>query len=805
MSPDPSRLRDLFAEASELDGAAQAGFLEEHCAGDKALRHAVEKLLAADREAENETLWRGSAIRAEAREQASEEALPFKELGPYRILSRIGSGGMGAVYLAERDYDDVRRQVAIKVIPRALMDEETEERFRQERRILARMEHPNIARMLDAGRTPDGMPYLVMEYVDGIALDRYAESSQLNLQDRVSLFRVVADAVAYAHRNLVVHRDLKPQNILVTKEGVPKLLDFGIAKMLSAARLDDITTRPLMAMTLDYASPEQVRGMPVTTACDVYSLGVVLYQLLTGRKPYSLAGKPLEEILRVVCKDEPPAPASINRALAGDLNAIALKAIRKEAAERYASAGELSRDLGHYLSGEPVLASGLSLAYLTRKYIARHHTQAAAAIAAAVLIVGGVAAIATEAQIANRERAKAQRRFDDLRMLASDMVFQTNDTLAKFPGTTGARKELVERGQLYLDALSKESSGDATLERDVGAAYVRLGDIQGNHSVANLGDAHAALASYQKARALLTSAMERKPGDMNARLELVNMYDHLSTCYASLGRYDDALKAGQEAVATAEGAVRADPSSERARKGLADAYFDRAITLRTSDEAVRTWRKCLELYRAFLQKNPQGDSELRNMALVHKYLAGVLMSPAQRDSGNLKLAIGEALEAEKLDRQRLVARPGSGEAQLDLTFDLNQAAISYETAGDLKNALDKYLQALAIRRTLLDSDPMDVRKRAGVVYDEMAAGWLLLSLGRFEEAASHYRKVEPVAGGAEQLRNKVAGSFAGLGAAADGLHRPAEACGWFRRAVALLPHETSPFTKEWKDRLSSCR
>jgi serine/threonine protein kinase len=406
---DGGRLRELFDQACELEVSERGRFLDLHCAGQPSLRNALEKLLRADAEPELKTLWRTGAAAAEARHMAAAASLPFENLGPYRILSRLGSGGMGAVYLAERDYDDVTRRVAIKVIPRALLDEEMLQRFRHERQILARLEHPNIAGMLDAGRTPDGMPYLVMDFIDGVPLDEYSASHQLGLKERVALFQPICGAVAYAHRNLIVHRDLKPQNLLVTADGVPKLLDFGIAKILDAAQLgpEESDTGPLLAMTLDYASPEQVRGLRITTASDIYSLGVMLYELLAGQKPYSVASKPLEEIVRVVCEEEPPAPASVNRALAGDLDAIIRKAIRKEAEQRYTSAEELSLDLARWLAGDPVGASGISFTYLARKYVNRHRSQAAALASAAILLAAGVAGVAWEAHIANLERAKA--------------------------------------------------------------------------------------------------------------------------------------------------------------------------------------------------------------------------------------------------------------------------------------------------------------------------------------------------------------------------------------------------------------
>jgi len=786
----PDRLRDLFDVACDLEGPSLSRYLDENCAGQPALRAALEKLLRADREGVGRTLWQTTAAAAEAREMAAQASLPFERLGEYRILSRIGAGGMGAVYLAERDYDDVRRRVAIKIIPRVLVDDDLLRRFRQERQILARMEHPNIARMLDAGRTPDGMPFLAMEYIDGIPLDEYAAARHLGLKERVALFHGVCSAVAYAHRNLVVHRDLKPQNILVTAEGVPKLLDFGIAKILSAAEPGAEPARTeAFAMTLDYASPEQLTGMPITTASDIYSLGVVLYQLMTGRRPYALASKSLEEIVRLVCQEPAVPPASVDRALAGDLDAIICKAIRKEPEQRYASAGELARDLERYLAGDPVSASGVSFVYLARKYVARHKSQAAALAAAAILLVAGIVGVSWEARIANRERATAQRRFDTLRMLASDMVFQTNENLARYPGTTEARKALIARGLAYLEVLARDAGGDPTLQRDLGAAYIRMGDIQGKEGVATLGDWRGAMASYQKAGALLIAAVAKNPHDLEARLHLVDVYNSLSYSYWSLRNQTEREKSAQLAVAAAEGAVRENPGNLRARKALASAYFAHAGALNTTDQAIEAWRKCLELYLSLLSAKPQGDEELRNVALVHKYLAGVY-----QERSRLGEALEQALEAEKADSLRLVAQPSNLQTQLDVTFDLNQIASAYDALGDQAKALESYRRALEIRRKLSAADPKDFWKRERLIYSETSVGKALLKTGGLEESGQHFRAAAAI--GAEEIARKPADKelqsmtgevYAGLSDVADRSGRPREACSWLRRAIAMNP------------------
>jgi serine/threonine protein kinase len=352
MTADWQRLKSVFQGALEKQAAERPAYLSEACGDDDALRRDVASLLASHDEAGEflsqpalpETLGGGpeDAVLGEAR-----------HIGPYRLLDEIGQGGMGTVYRAVRDDDAFRKIVALKIVHGGPSDR-VEQRFRRERQILAQLQHPNVVPILDGGTTPDGRPYLVMEYVAGEPITQYCDARGLSATRRLGIFRSVCAAVHYAHQNLVVHRDLKPANILVTADGTPQLLDFGIAKLLERADESSAPTATLLpTMTPEYASPEQVRGLPVTTASDVYSLGVLLYELLAGRRPYEVGTDSLEAIVLAVCEAEPPAPsaaaarapASATHAppaeLRGDLDTIVLKALRKEPARRYASAHEL--------------------------------------------------------------------------------------------------------------------------------------------------------------------------------------------------------------------------------------------------------------------------------------------------------------------------------------------------------------------------------------------------------------------------------------------------------------------------------
>src|SRR5215210_2267496 len=398
------RVKEIFAAARELPAAARPDFLTEACAGDPAVRREVESLLAAQSGIGESFLAEPAAGEAfRLIEHRGTEEWIGRRIGAYRVLAELGSGGMGTVFLAARADAEFERQVAIKVIRRGLDRAEIVSRFRQERQILAGLDHPNIARLLDGGATEEGLPYLVMERVEGVPIDRYSAEASLDLPGKLGLFLKICAAVQYAHRNLIVHRDLKPSNILVTREGEPKLLDFGIAKFLEPGPAEGLTISGERLLTPDYASPEQVLGEPITTSSDVYSLGVLLYQVLCGRPPYRIAGRTPQELERVVCEEEPLPPSrtlsrgsdteKLREQLRGDLDNIVLKALAKEPARRYASVEHLSEDLERYLTGRPVLARSGGWWYRSGKLLRRHRLAAAAAGAVALSLILGIAGI----------------------------------------------------------------------------------------------------------------------------------------------------------------------------------------------------------------------------------------------------------------------------------------------------------------------------------------------------------------------------------------------------------------------------
>jgi tetratricopeptide (TPR) repeat protein len=490
MNPEQfKRLDALYDAVAALPPDERRLFIDENCADDEELHRELAAAFGGDGGSGFTRLVESAASSA-----AGARASNGRRIGPYRIVRPLGHGGMGAVYLAVRDDAEFHKQVAIKTLKFELDGGPAVERFRHERQILAHMEHPNIARLLDGGTTEHGTPYIVLEYIDGMQIAQWCDRKKLSVDDRLRLFCYVCDAVQYAHQHLIVHRDIKPGNILVTSEGVPKLLDFGIAKLLDTDALAGFHTIHTSGsiMTPDYVSPEQVRGEPVSTAADVYSLGAVLFELLTNTRPHVLHTYEPAEIVRVVCDTDVRPPSAIgNRHLRGDLDNIVLKAMHKEPSRRYSSVTAFAEDIRRYLNGLPVAARPDTAAYRATKFVRRHRIGVAATAAIVASLGIGVA-------LALREARVAQRRFAQVRELANTFLFQFYDQVTLLPGSTAVRASIVDTARKYLDGLSKEAGNDSDLILELAEAYQRLGNVQGRAN-ANLGQLDDARSSYQHA------------------------------------------------------------------------------------------------------------------------------------------------------------------------------------------------------------------------------------------------------------------------------------------------------------------
>lgn len=542
------QVEELFHQAATLAPEERDRWITGHCTGDEELERELRRMLAAD-SADGATIERmiGDSVTDWLDRPAPGQP---ERVGPWRIVKPIGAGGMGAVYLAARDDDSYRQLAAVKILRAEQFAPGIHERFRQERQILAELDHPNIARLLDGGATADGRPYLVLEYVDGVPLTQYG--AKLSLKDRCALFATVCDAVAYAHRNLIVHRDLKPANILVDAHGAPKLLDFGIAKLIG---VDHGMTSSMHALfTPDYASPEQVSGQSITTATDVYALGAVLFELLTGRPIRTPGNRSFADLVKDVIEGDIPLPSRVAKEkIPADLDRIVEKALAREPERRYGTADQLAADLRRHLTGLPVEARRHSLLYTASKFARRNWLP----LSALLLLVTGLAASTVlslqQAQIAAHARAQAElerdraeralaesdrqkslaqqsadeaatqraaalERFHSARKLTHKFLFDIEDALVNPEGITKARQILVATALEHFEQMGREIDNDPALIRDLSRSYDRIGDLQGNSGVSNLGDFKGAVASYEKSL-LWHQKLRQSPEDRMAEVE----------------------------------------------------------------------------------------------------------------------------------------------------------------------------------------------------------------------------------------------------------------------------------------------
>jgi len=732
----------VVAAALELPAPERDTYVDSVCGAGTPLSTEVRALIRAYEQAGDfldSVTYRGNASAIEA-EAGSFEG---RRAGPYRLIRVIGRGGMGMVYLGRRDDEQFEKEVAVKLIDPALYSPSLMRRFQHERRILAGLEHPNIARLLDAGLTSEGIPFIVMEFVAGEPVHEYCRKQDLPVRDRLRLFLKICDAVQFAHRSLVVHRDLKPSNILVTEEGIPKLLDFGIAKMLSPVGTEaEPGTMPLtQAMTPDYASPEQLRGANVNTATDVYSLGVLLFELLAGHRPYVLSGKPLEEIVRVVCEETPvrlslaAGKTPLAKELAGDLDHIVAKAIRKDPSERYVSVEHFAADIERYLGGFPVQARRPSVRYTVGKYVRRHKMGFVLAAVALLLGFGSVAAIVRQANIAERERTVAQRRFDQVRQLAHSIIFELHDGVAPLQGSLAVRKLLVTRALEFLNALARETRNDRGLTLELAQAFMRIGEVQGGLTTASsLGDYHAALASFQKARELL---LEIKPADPEVENLIGSVHYRLAGVNVSLRDFPQAIQNDKDAEETYGRVLLADPANEKAMRGLATAYFAHAVTLGRmgGDGLSEYWQKCLDIYQNLITRGSREQNLPRDYARSLTFYASRLMN-----AGRHSEALRTVEQSRAINDDRLAARPEDREALTDLSMSHGIAAEVLDKLGRPEEALAAGRKALSILQSLSQADPQDNYLKDELAGRQLTTAMQLMKTNRITEALAGFRE-----------------------------------------------------------------
>jgi tetratricopeptide (TPR) repeat protein len=693
------RIEQLFLAASELPPADRAAFVDRETAEDPELRAAVNGMLHHTGD--------GGTRFLHAIEQTAAVAAAAIDAGPthidrYTIVRELGRGGMGTVYLAERSDREFHQQVAIKVVTRGLDSAQVVERFRHERRILASLDHPNIARLFDGGATDSGAPYLVMEYIEGRPIVDHCRERDLPIRERLLLFAQICAAVQHAHQKLIVHRDIKPGNILVTPAGIPKLLDFGIAKLLSpdgdariaAEALTRVGTRML---TPDYASPEQIRGEPVSVATDVFSLGAVLYELLTGQRAHRFETYTDAEFYRVICDTEvtPPSEAvgdaRLRKQLAGDLDNIVALALRKDPARRYVSVEQFASDVRHYLEGRPVAARPETLLYRTRKFVTRNRIPVAAAVLVVVSLAVGIVGTTIQARRADAQAARAERRFQEVRKLANTFVFDIYDGMIEIPGTAQVRGRVVATALEYLDSLASEAEGDVALQTELAGAYKRIGDVQGNPSLSGFGEVEASLVSYDKALGILRRLADRPDPDPKVLADLGTFERNTGSVRLNAG---DASRAAQH--------------------------------LRRS---IAVWER----------RNPtrgvdiQGDTGL---AQAWGILGQSLMALGQSAEAVQSHQAAVALLREWLPRQTLPTTRGT------LSIFLTDLGDAQRDVGDLRGAVESFREAVSIRKPMVESDPtaLNYRRRLHILNRSLAEVFghpFVLNLGDATVAEAH--------------------------------------------------------------------
>ncbi len=724
--PDWQKIKEVFYQTLDLNEAERKDFLARQ---GEAVRVEIEELLAAHERSKN-------FISQPALVELGFQSKTYvgQKIGNYTLLEIIGTGGMGTVFLAEKA--GLEKKFAIKLIKRGMDTDEVLRRFKLERQILARLEHQNITPLLDGGMTDGGLPFLTMEYVKGVSITRFCDTNHLDLKERLKLFRQVCSAVNYAHQNLIIHRDLKPSNILVTKTGVPKLLDFGIAKLLDPDHFENTaTTMKSRMFTPEYASPEQINGLPITTASDVYSLGVVLYELLSGQRPFQTQNRSYQEIVKQILTEEPQKPSSVVRteskvqspksaaetityngkqtsdekhdrkpqienpkSLRGDLDNIILKTLRKEPERRYNSVQEFSEDIRRHLEGLPVTATADTFSYRFSKFYQRHKTGVLIGAVVSILIFSLSGIAVTQGIIATRERQKAEKRLKDIREVAKSLMNETNDSLNKIPGNIGVQKALTEKSVALLDSLANDETNDETLLIELADAYTKLAAIQ-NYSFREFDKS---FANIKKAEAIYKKILATKSDDIEIRRKLYQAQMRLIESLKETDRRDKVFQVHYEAIENQQNLIRIEPDNMAHPANLAALYGGFGGILNSYNkkaEAMENFRNGIGIIDRAIEQKKSKENSPKTISEISRFLhtKGWLLNGL----GENEKAIENYLESAELAAGVYLEKEAITDTFLRIVGSYEMIGDIYAKENDFKSAFENYMKAKKAAETAL--------------------------------------------------------------------------------------------------------
>jgi serine/threonine protein kinase len=754
------QVKEIFAAALDCPAAERLAYLHHTCAHDPELYAEVDSLLQAHEKS-------SGFIEQPAIERIGLARADFmidwrgRRLGSYRIVSEIGRGGMSHVYKAVRDDDQYYKEVAIKLLRPGLDTQSLLQRLREERQILAELSHPNIAQLLDGGVTETNAPYLVMEYIEGCPIDMHCEDRALDIRARLELMRTLCGAVHYVHQHLMVHGDLKSNNILVTHDGVVKLLDFGIAKLLNTTSTPDTSealANRVIALTPAYASPEQVRGEPITTASDVYSLGVLLYRLLTGALPFEVpAGLFGWETAADLCERNPRLPSEaaarggeryrpMARELRGDLDTIVMKALSKTPEDRYGSAEHLSEDLRRYIRGFPVHARPDQPIYRLRKLVQRHRAATAATGLAVVALVGGMVATSWQTHVARDERARAERHLGEIRKLSNTYLRDVYDAAVNLPGATAIRKLLVENSLKHISALEGEAQGSLEFQRELAWAYQKFGDVQGDYLGANLGDTEGAVQSYKRALRLRKSIAQQSESRED-QAELLRSHIAISELLTAQSKLDEAIVHAQAAIDIGDRLVTSPDATDLEWRYRAAAHMVLGTALNTIDlaRALASLQTARESFERIGSKDPNAIGARWDMTLIYSRIAF-----AYKLGARWQEALPYHERASELVESVAKDEPLDASALRASAFALANVGETHNKLGNTDAALKLLLVALERVERLQMTDPANEQGPLAVAYvlNQLGESYLLknepaVALTHLDRAAGLIAKAPP--------------------------------------------------------------